>query len=302
MQGQRDYKHGEKPGATLVLGCVALKLRFPSACRSLNLRRIDTFHSPAYIPKEMIKSTFGDRLRREREMRGVSLEEISTATRIGTRFLEALESEQWDRLPGGVFNRGFVRAVARFLGLDEEDLVAEYDLATKSQPEAPLWTTKPSPLPERNWRPLIVAAMGIVLVGVAWFGWTRYGSILWRWAVANPSAGHSAANPSPSETLTAPAPLSDRCDPQQLELKVDALQAVEVTIPADGKEALKGQMQPSLRRVFCAQDSFDVSAMNSTALMIELNGQVQLLPALPGQPGEIRLTRESLKKDQGGRD
>ena len=235
-------------------------------------------------------------------MRGVSLEEISTATRIGTRFLEALETEQWDRLPGGVFNRGFVRAVARFLGLDEDDLVAEYELATKSQQEVPVWTAKPSPLPERNWRPLILVTVGIVLVGAGWFGWMRYGSILWRAAVANFSAGRSAANPSPTETQTGPAPLSDRCDPTQLELKVDALQAVEVTILADGKEALKGQMQPGLRRVLCAQNSFDVSAGNSTALMIELNGQVQLLPAPPGQPGEIRLTRESLKKDQGGRD
>ena len=41
-------------------------------------------------------------------------------------FLQAIEDEQWDQLPGGVFNRGFVRAVARYLGLDEENIVAEY--------------------------------------------------------------------------------------------------------------------------------------------------------------------------------
>ena len=58
----------------------------------------------------MTKGTFGDNLRREREMRGVSLDEISAATRIATRFLQAIENEQWDQLPGGVFNRGFVRA------------------------------------------------------------------------------------------------------------------------------------------------------------------------------------------------
>ena len=249
----------------------------------------------------MTKSTFGERLRREREMRGVSLEEISTATRIGTRFLEALETEQWDRLPGGVFNRGFVRAVARFLGLDEEDLVAEYDLATNSQPEVPAWTPKSAPLPERNWRPLIVVIVAMALIGAAWIGWTRYGSLFSRWTIPNPWARQSTANPPPAESATTPAPLPARCDPQQLELRVDALQAVEVTILADGKVALKGQMQPGVRRVFCAQDSFDVSAMNSPALLIELNGQVQGLPAAPGQPGEKRFTRENLKKDVGGR-
>ena len=71
------------------------------------------------------KGGFGEHLRREREMRGISLEEIASATRIGTRFLEALETEQWGQLPGGVFNRGFVRAIAHHLGLNEEALVAE---------------------------------------------------------------------------------------------------------------------------------------------------------------------------------
>ncbi|HEV1993344.1 MAG TPA: helix-turn-helix transcriptional regulator, partial [Candidatus Acidoferrum sp.] len=89
----------------------------------------------------MEKTTFGEHLRREREMRGVSLEEISAATRIGVRFLEALENEQWDRLPGGVFNRGFIRAVARFLGLDEEGLVGEYALLTHDKPEKAVWNT-----------------------------------------------------------------------------------------------------------------------------------------------------------------
>jgi hypothetical protein len=77
----------------------------------------------------MASGTFGERLKREREMREVTLKEVTTATRIGPRFLEALENEEWDKLPGGVFNRGFVRAIARFLGLDEENLLAEYDLA-----------------------------------------------------------------------------------------------------------------------------------------------------------------------------
>jgi cytoskeleton protein RodZ len=77
----------------------------------------------------MARGNFGERLKRERELREVTLEEITAATRISPRFLDALENEDWDRLPGGVFNRGFVRSVARYLGLDEESLLGEYDLA-----------------------------------------------------------------------------------------------------------------------------------------------------------------------------
>jgi len=77
---------------------------------------------------------FGDKLRREREMRGVTLDEIAEATKIGTRSLRALEEERFDQLPGGIFNKGFVRSYARFLGLDEEQAVADYVVAQGEQP------------------------------------------------------------------------------------------------------------------------------------------------------------------------
>lgn len=79
-------------------------------------------------------STFGDKLKRERELRGVTLEEIAEATKIGTRSLKALEDEQFDQLPGGIFNKGFVRAYAKFLGLDEEQAVADFMAAQGEQP------------------------------------------------------------------------------------------------------------------------------------------------------------------------
>jgi cytoskeleton protein RodZ len=75
--------------------------------------------------------SFGERLRREREMRGISLDEIATATKISTRNLKALEDEKFSQLPGGIFNKGFVRAYAKFLGIDEEQMVAEYSAASQ---------------------------------------------------------------------------------------------------------------------------------------------------------------------------
>jgi cytoskeleton protein RodZ len=56
----------------------------------------------------------------------VTLEEIAKATKIGTRALTALEEEHFEQLPGGIFNKGFVRAYAKFLGLDEEQMVADF--------------------------------------------------------------------------------------------------------------------------------------------------------------------------------
>ena len=59
-------------------------------------------------------------------MRGISLDEIAEATKIGTRSLQALETEDFEKLPGGIFNKGFVRAYAKVLGIDEEQAVSDY--------------------------------------------------------------------------------------------------------------------------------------------------------------------------------
>jgi cytoskeleton protein RodZ len=63
-------------------------------------------------------------------MRGVTLEEIASATKIGTRNLKALEDEEFKKLPGGIFNKGFVRAYSKFLGIDEEQAVHDFLMAS----------------------------------------------------------------------------------------------------------------------------------------------------------------------------
>jgi cytoskeletal protein RodZ len=71
-------------------------------------------------------SSFGETLRRERELRQISLREISEATKINLRYLDALERDDFRHLPGGVFNKGFVRAYAQFIGIDPEAMVTAY--------------------------------------------------------------------------------------------------------------------------------------------------------------------------------
>ena len=70
--------------------------------------------------------SFGAKLKLEREKRAITLEQISLSTKIGMRMLQAMEEEKFSQLPGGIFNRGFVRAYARHVGLDEDQAVADY--------------------------------------------------------------------------------------------------------------------------------------------------------------------------------
>ncbi len=77
-------------------------------------------------PPEPALGAFGEKLRKQREQRGLALDAISNTTKISTRMLRALEDEHFDQLPGGVFNKGFVRAYARQVGLDEEETITDY--------------------------------------------------------------------------------------------------------------------------------------------------------------------------------
>ncbi len=70
--------------------------------------------------------SFGEKLKQEREKRNITLEQISASTKIGTRMLQALEEDKFNQLPGGIFNKGFVRAYSRCVGLDEDQIVADY--------------------------------------------------------------------------------------------------------------------------------------------------------------------------------
>ncbi len=78
--------------------------------------------------------SFGEKLKLEREKRKITLEQISSSTKIGTRMLQALEEDKFNQLPGGIFNKGFVRAYSRVVGLDEDQTVAEYMQASGDAP------------------------------------------------------------------------------------------------------------------------------------------------------------------------
>jgi cytoskeleton protein RodZ len=71
-------------------------------------------------------SSLGEKLRQAREARGVSLGEVAEQTRISTHYLEAIESDDYRNLPGGIFNKGFVKAFAKYVGIDEQEALQDY--------------------------------------------------------------------------------------------------------------------------------------------------------------------------------
>jgi cytoskeleton protein RodZ len=248
----------------------------------------------------MEKGSFGERLKREREMRGVSLEEISAATRISTRFLAALENDRWDELPGGIFNRGFIRAVARFLGLDEEALVAEYAVATNDRPAFAVTAKPPAKTLRAVWPAVVIATVAVLAVAAGLIyrhyrnppvARTHTAAALAAAAALGPPAGTATASPAGPATVPAAPPMK---------LQVEVGRATRLTVTADGKTVFDGEVKPGESRAFEAHVEFRVSADDSSAVLLKLNGHT--LPPLgpPEQTGSATFTREDLKKFEPG--
>src|SRR4051812_38517133 len=183
-------------------------------------------------------ASFGEELRREREIRGISLKEIADATKISKRFLEALERNDHKTLPAPVFTRGFVRQYARYLGLSTEDIVNRYNYAAagddRIEKSAHLdrlvqpVTIEPPP-PRKGIPPVyarvdrniyITIAIIIALALVGWWAFRYKQQHNAEQAEARPVviASTSAAAPKPQPVATAPSPATN---PDMLHLTVD---------------------------------------------------------------------------------
>jgi cytoskeleton protein RodZ len=197
---------------------------------------------------------FGDRLRREREMRGITLDEITESTKISRRHLEALESEHFEQLPGGVFNKGFVRAYARFLGIDEDQAVADYSAASNEQPEPenkfPLEIhdePKRELNPRRSKVPLVFALAALLGVLVGYGFWMK-------------SRQHASAAPTaPASAVTEPKAQAPASQP---EISSSAESAKTSTDSAPSKPATKSVPQEVAHETEAVQPS---SGHTSTA-------------------------------------
>jgi len=202
---------------------------------------------------------FGDRLRREREMRGITLDEITESTKISRRHLDALEGEHFDQLPGGVFNKGFVRAYARFLGIDEDQAVADYSTASNEQPEPenkfPLEVHEEPDRdlnPRRSSLPLVFAIAALIGVLVGYGFWIKS-------KPHNPEAVENTHQSAPASSVNAPqanVPAPSAITPSSSEpIRASAQPAhpahsTPVTKPAPPEAAAVSQSpDPPLRRV-----------------------------------------------------
>jgi cytoskeleton protein RodZ len=250
-------------------------------------------------------ASFGEELRREREIRAISLKEIADATKISKRFLDAIERNDHKTLPAPVFTRGFVREYARYLGLNAEEMVNRYNYAaagddrieksahldrlTPKPSDAPLPPPKkkgiPSPLARVDRNIYVFILVTVALAAVIW------------WAVARKREAHSeearavAVPTAKSKPRTAPraqTPAENATATAQdevLHLTVDMNGNSWVQLEADGASVFNDEMRRGDHRVFDAKNEFRFKTIgNAAGPRLTLNG-VQIPPL--GREGKV---------------
>jgi cytoskeleton protein RodZ len=237
---------------------------------------------------------FGERLRREREMRGITLDEISESTKISRRHLESLESEDFDALPGGIFNKGFVRAYARYLGLDEDQAVVDYSAANSEQPAPPdqfPLEVHEKPNREMNPRrspiPLVLAVLALLAVLVMFWAKNRgHRSEAPSVTPAAPADSQQTGStpfvtpePSPitpAASVVAPTPTPVPAVPVAERTFVVVIKAKEdswVSLTADGKKTWEGTLKADTKRLVRGARRIIVTTGNAGGIEVSHNGR-----------------------------
>lgn len=277
-------------------------------------------------PQTSELASFGEELRREREIRGISLKEIADATKISKRFLEAIERNDHKTLPAPVFTRGFVREYARYLGLNSDEMVNRYNFAaigddrieqsahlerltTPQAPPPPRKKAPPKGIPppyarvDRNVYILILVV--VALAGVSYWALKHR-----RETRANEErlaaetkvvAPVPVAPPAPTPVQTASTSTQPPAGvPAKLTLSLEITQNSWITLDADGERLINDKLSPGFHRTIEAKDGFRFKTIgNAAGVTMTLNDVP--VPSL-GHDGQVLhdvvLDRAALQKLQ----
>jgi cytoskeletal protein RodZ len=253
--------------------------------------------------------TLGEKLRQAREDRGYTISEVSEHTRISPLYLESIENNDYSILPGGIFNKGFVKSYAKFVGINEQEALFEYASlisAHEAQDDGEHRHYRPEVLTDdagsRSMVPTVIVALLVlgVMTAVILFGvnYLRRGDT----GVSN--------QPTPANTNTAENSRSDRGDgtetkavPDMDSLKVEfkaRTEAVSLTSTVDGGKAATKIVEAGSSAEFEPRSSLKLSYSKSLANFVQLsiNGKEIALPSEPLMPKrnviEFEINKENL--------
>jgi cytoskeleton protein RodZ len=234
------------------------------------------------------EGSLGEQLRRARESRGVTLREVSEQTRITMRHLEAIEADDIKALPGGIFNKSFVKSFARHVGFPEARALELYERVAR---ERGLHTDEVATSPQRervymgesSRSPLMTYGLSVLIVGL--LALVVYAGLHYYRRTEAEQAGAPAQTPTPAaapgqQQATAatptPPPAADG-----FHLKVSAARVFWLTSWQDDEKKKRGRfLKPDAPEEFepAAALNLHYDQVSADALQVTVNGQALKTP------------------------
>lgn len=252
--------------------------------------------------------TLGEKLRAAREERGISISDVAEQTRIAPMYLECIEKDDYKPLPGGIFNKGFVKSYARYIGFDENEALQDYSrLAAQAEvlDEDKYRSYRPEVLTDDRARasmlPTILFA-GIILALMT-------GGILFlvNYIRRQPEAPQTPANTAsmapegtPGDQIAPPAQASNVPSMQSLKVEFrSTTEPISLSATSDGKTSVN-TVTPGGSLTFEPKENLKLgySKSLSTFAQLFINGRQITLPSAPANPKrvaiEIEINRDNL--------
>ncbi len=241
-------------------------------------------------------STLGQELKREREMRGIPLQEIARQTKINLSYLMALEQDHLDLLPGEFFIKGTIRAYAKVVGLDEEQALNLYRRSDR-QPGQAVARTKSSAgtkMTPGRWKKLALTILPLLLL-------TAVLLIFRPWRTGERRTARPAAPAATSERIRSEANLLPSPTPavkpaakpeeQGLRLQIEFRDVVWLRVQTDSGAAEEALLQPGERKTVTAAERIILRLGRPDRVEMTINGRKAKLfpPSASAQTYEITI-------------
>lgn len=212
----------------------------------------------------------GEYLKREREIRGINLKDISRVTKISLRMLKAMEEDDHTVLPAPVFVRGFIRAYCRFVGLDGDDTVLRYEQYLKAQEEekVKVEALEDTPPLSRFFYIMIISVFVVFILALGTYTLFK--------GISSPVGHEGVVSVDSSESVTksevSDRPLTQKED-EPLQLDITAREPTWVQIAIDNGRPFEVMLKEGERVTWEAKEGFSLSIGNAGGVEVIFNGR-----------------------------
>jgi cytoskeletal protein RodZ len=263
-------------------------------------------------------------LRLAREQKKITLQQIADQTHITLRQLEHLEEGRYGQLPGGMYNRAFLRAYCECLGLDATGFLQRYEAETPPPPEKPV-ILKPrntrrlrhrsSLSPLIIWSAMLLISIGSLLYSRKWIAdvfapyFSRSQEMMLTKPIAKPPQSQPAATPVENHAVTQPNPVASPSipaafpaaepkdqPPGTLRLEFEVVQKCWVSVSRDGDRVLVKLLEPGEDLSFDAVEQFYVILGNAGGVRLKINGKRAKPPGNSGEVVKMMINAENVRQ------